>query len=54
MCLAIPGKVTQIEGRNATVEYPFETRRAMVGTDDVKIGDYVMVQMGIIVRILEK
>lgn len=52
MCLAIPGKVIQISGREALIEYPGENRRVLVGEDGVKVGDYVMVQMGIIVKIL--
>ncbi len=52
MCLAIPGKVKHIDGRTAIVGYPGEERKAMVGEEGVKIGDFVMVQMGIIVKIL--
>lgn len=54
MCLAIPGKITKMEGRRATIEYPGESRFALVGDDKVKKGDYVMVQMGIVVKILSK
>lgn len=51
MCLAIPGKIIQIDGRQAEVQYPNETRKVLL-TDDVKagVGDYVLVQMGIIVK----
>ncbi len=51
MCLAIPGKIKQIDGREAVMEYPGETRRAFLG-DDVKaaVGDFVLVQMGVIVK----
>lgn len=51
MCLAIPGKIKQVDGREALVEYPGEIRRAFLG-DDVKaiVGDYVMVQMGVVVK----
>lgn len=51
MCLAIPGKIKQIDGREAVVEYPGEVRRAFLG-DDVKatVGDYVLVQMGVVVK----
>jgi hydrogenase expression/formation protein HypC len=52
MCLAIPGKVIKMEGRKATVQYPGESRFALVGDDPVKIGDYVLVQMGIVIQIL--
>lgn len=52
MCLAIPGKILSIEGRKVLVEYPSENRYALVGDEPIKIGDFVMVQMGIIVKIL--
>lgn len=54
MCLAIPGLITKIEGHKATVKYPGESRFALVGDEKVKEGDYVMVQMGIVVKILTK
>jgi hydrogenase expression/formation protein HypC len=51
MCLALPGKIVQLVGRDALIEYPGERRRAFVG-DDVQagVGDYVLVQMGVAVR----
>jgi hydrogenase assembly chaperone HypC/HupF len=52
MCLAIPGKVSNIEGHKIYVQYPNEKRPAMVGDEPVKIGDYVLVQMGIVIKIL--
>jgi hydrogenase expression/formation protein HypC len=52
MCLAIPGKVKGIDGRKAIIEYPGQERPAMIGEKAVKIGDYVMVQMGIVVKVL--
>ncbi|KKT73458.1 MAG: Hydrogenase assembly chaperone HypC/HupF [Microgenomates group bacterium GW2011_GWA2_44_7] len=54
MCLAIPGRVKEITGRQAIVQYPGETRRVLVGEEGVKVGDFVMVQMGIIIKILSK
>ncbi len=50
MCLAIPGKVIKIEGRKFTIEYPGETRFALDGGIPVKLGDFVMVQMGIVIK----
>jgi len=52
MCLAIPGKIINIEGRKVMVEYPGETRTVLVGDEPIKVGDMVMVQMGIIIKIL--
>jgi hydrogenase assembly chaperone HypC/HupF len=54
MCLAAPGRVTKIEGRKATVSYGDQSRPVMVGEEKVKVGDYVLVQMGIITQVLDK
>lgn len=54
MCLAFPGKVITIEGRKATVQYPSETRQVLVGEEGVKVGDSVLVQMGIIIQVISK
>ena len=54
MCLAYPGMVKKIEGLEATVDYVTSTRRVLVGDKKVKVGDMVMVQMGIIVQIVSK
>jgi hydrogenase expression/formation protein HypC len=50
MCLAIPGKIKEIHDREALVEYPGEERRVLLGGEQVKNGDFVMVQMGIVVK----
>ena len=50
MCLAIPGKVKKVEGHKVLIEYPGQERMALVGDDVIKPGDYVMVQMGVVVN----
>lgn len=52
MCLAFPGKVINIEGRKATVEYSGETRQTLIGVENVKIGCMVLVQMGVIIQVI--
>lgn len=54
MCLAIPGKIIKIEGQKATIEYPTQTNQALIGGEKVKVGDFVMVQMGIIIKKINK
>lgn len=54
MCLAIPGKVKSIDGRLAIIQYPSEDRKAMIAEENVVVGDYVMVQMGCVVRRLSE
>lgn len=50
MCLAIPGQIIKIEGKKATIKYPQEERAAFLGDPDFKVGDYVLVQMGVASR----
>jgi len=54
MCLAIPGKIEQVNGHQATVSYPNVTSKVFVGDDPVKVGDYVLVQMGVVVGVISK
>jgi hydrogenase expression/formation protein HypC len=54
MCLAIPGKITKINNHQLTVAYPGIINKALVGDEKVQIGDWVMVQMGVVVKVLSK
>ena len=55
MCLAIPGKVIKIENGKVTVDYIGNvTRQAMTADQKVSVGDYVLVQMGLVVRVMNK
>lgn len=54
MCLAIPGIVKEIQGEKLVIEYPTETRQALAGGMPLKVGDYVMIQMGIAIKIVSK
>ena len=51
MCLAIPAKVTAINGRLAAVDADGMTTTADVSVlSDVKVGDYVMVHAGLAIQ----
>ncbi len=53
MCLAIPGKVIGIKNGRARVRYPGNiVNPALITDEKVEIGDSVLVQMGIIIKIL--
>ena len=54
MCLAIPGQIIKIEKGKAKIKYPTVTNYALIADEKVKVGDWVMVQMGIVVKILSK
>ena len=47
MCLAIPAKVTKIDGEMATIDVGGVTRSAsLMLLSDVEVGDYVIVHAG--------
>ena len=57
MCLAIPGKIVEIDSKNqhATVDYGDGTkRRANISLVDVKKGDYVLVHAGFAIQVLDE
>jgi hydrogenase assembly chaperone HypC/HupF len=53
MCIAAPGKVIKIQNKKAFIQYPGnQVRQAIVANEKIKVGSYVLVQMGIIIEIL--
>ena len=54
MCLQIPGKVIEIKNDKAIIDYEIEKREGKIMNVTPKIGDYVIVQAGFILDIVEK
>ncbi len=55
MCLAIPGKILEIEGDKATVEYgEGVTNKANITLVEVEIGSYVLVHAGFAIKVLKE
>jgi hydrogenase maturation factor len=58
MCLAIPGKVIEIESNSGNkryiLDYGVEKREAIASAVKVKIGDYVIVNNKIIIKKIAK
>ncbi|RLA75500.1 MAG: HypC/HybG/HupF family hydrogenase formation chaperone [Epsilonproteobacteria bacterium] len=59
MCLSIPSKVVKIdkEGRTATVDTMGITRVAsldLMGEDDIKIGDFVLLHIGFVMNKIDE
>lgn len=54
MCIALPGKIIEINGDEAVVDYEAEKRTAKLITNDYKVGDYVFVQAKIVVQKIPK
>jgi hydrogenase expression/formation protein HypC len=46
MCVAYPGKVIDIDGRMARVDFAGNVLRVNVGVVDTRPGDYVLVHAG--------
>jgi hydrogenase expression/formation protein HypC len=55
MCLAIPGKVLEIEGSLARVDFGFSAVREVdVSLVDVSVGQYVLVHTGFAIQVMEE
>jgi hydrogenase expression/formation protein HypC len=54
MCLAVPGKVTKIEGDVGDIDFGGVIRKANITMVDVKIGDWVVVHAGFAIEILDE
>lgn len=52
MCVAAPGKVIEINGDTAVIDYNGNKVNASKGIIDTKIGDYVLVHAGLIIQVL--
>ena len=55
MCLAVPGKILEIEGDKATVEYgEGVTNKANITLVEVEVGSYVLVHAGFAIKVLKE
>ena len=52
MCLAFTGKVKKIFDKKVLVAYKNGESMALLTDEKVKVGDSVLVQMGIIIKVL--
>lgn len=52
MCVAAPGKIIEINGDTAVVDYNGNKVKANKGIVDVKIGDWALVHAGLIIQII--
>ncbi len=54
MCLAVPGKVLEISGDKAKIDYGGVIRDANISLVSAKVGDYVIVHAGFAIEIMDK
>jgi hydrogenase expression/formation protein HypC len=50
MCVALPGVVIEVNGRDAVVEFSGNRVSARTGLAEVKAGDHVLVHAGCIIQ----
>ncbi len=54
MCIAIPGKITSIDGTKAKVDFKGNSVDVHIGLIEPQIGDYVLVHAGCALEIMKK
>lgn len=54
MCIAIPGKVLEVDGPTAKVDFQGNLVDVTLGLVDAKPGQYVLVHAGCAIQVMEK
>lgn len=54
MCVAVPGKVVEINGDFAKINIMNNITEANIKLVDVKLGDYVLVHAGCVLEVMKK
>ncbi|MCQ2545001.1 MAG: HypC/HybG/HupF family hydrogenase formation chaperone [Clostridia bacterium] len=54
MCVAIPGRVTEVDGITAKVDFNGNSVNVNVGLVEPKVGQYVLVHAGCAIEVMEK
>ncbi len=53
MCVAVPGKITEIIGSIANVDFHGNTVRVQLGLVQATVGDYVLVHAGCAIEVMK-
>ncbi len=54
MCLAIPGKIVEIDGEEAVVDYDGIRKSANISLIDCNVGDYILVHVGFAIQVVDE
>lgn len=54
MCIAMPGRIAEIRGEMARVDFKGTLVSVHLGLVDAKVGDYALVHAGCAIEIMEK
>lgn len=52
MCVAAPGRIIEIDGNTAKIDYSSNITTVNKGIVDCKVGDWVLVHAGLIIQVL--
>jgi hydrogenase expression/formation protein HypC len=54
MCVAVPGKIVEINGDLAKIDIMYNICEANISLIDAKVGDYVLTHAGCVLEVLKK
>lgn len=54
MCVAVPGKIIEIEGNFAKVNIMDNMTKVNIKLVDTKVGDYVLIHAGCVIEVMKK
>ena len=54
MCIAMPGKIVELDGMKAKVDFKGTVVNVNVGLIEAKVGDYALVHAGCAIEIMGK
>lgn len=54
MCLAIPGKILEVDGPEGLVDFGGTKRKVRLDLVDAEIGDYVIVHVGYAIEVMDE
>ena len=54
MCLAIPGKIVNIDGDMGDVDFGGVTRKANLSMGDAQVGDWAVVHAGFAIQLMDE
>jgi hydrogenase expression/formation protein HypC len=54
MCLAVPGRIVSIDGKNAQVDYGGVTRETNISMVEVNVGSYVIIHAGFAIQVVDE
>ena len=54
MCIAIPGRVMEVSGDQANVDFNGNQVKVNIGLVEPKVGQYVLVHAGCAIEVMEK